>query len=94
MARNGRWVEAGVLALGLAGCVSDQQPASQEPLKAPGGRIAYAVQCSSNYRSPLDCDAKARKQCGGDYDVLDQAEVLGVSGVGLSLEIACKASAS
>ena len=93
MARNGRWVEAGVLGL-LAGCVPDEPAAPVEQLNAPDGRIAYAVHCSSDFKSPMDCDAKARRRCGGDYDVLDQTEVLGVSGVGMSLEIACKASAS
>lgn len=94
MARNGRWVEAGVAGLVLAGCASGEPTAPAERLNAPDGRIAYAVHCSSNFKSPMDCDAKARRQCSGDYDVLDQTEVLGISSVGMNLEIACKASAS
>jgi hypothetical protein len=94
MARNGRWGEAGGGGLVLAGCASGEPTAPVEQLNAPDGRIAYAVHCRSDFKSPMDCDAGARRQCGGDYDVLDQTEVLGVSGVGMSLEIACKASAS
>lgn len=93
MARNGRWVEAGVVGLVLAGCASGEPTAPVEQQNAPDGRIAYAVHCSSDFKSPMDCDARARRQCGGDLDVLDQTEVLAVSSVGMSLDIACKASA-
>jgi hypothetical protein len=94
MSRKPGWVEAvavGVALVGPTGCVSAGQ---FEQLKAPDGRVAYRIGCSSSHAKRLDCDAKARKRCGGDYDVLSSTEFLGADGVAWSLDIACKASAA
>lgn len=81
------------LVLLAGGCVS------VESFKAPDGRTAYVIECNGGLQSMAACYNRAAEVCGGEYDVLDNDQSVGVVGTGgnltpakfRTLAVACKA---
>jgi hypothetical protein len=55
-------------------CVTIGSCTSAKSFKGPDGRIAYMVKCNGGVQDITACYARARKTCGGDYEVVNRDE--------------------